>query len=206
MDASAPRVAFTRWRWRMRGAWQWPAFALFMVADIVLLHELPIWSDGIDFGSAFVIAGAVNLAVVAVLAPVGGLLVRRRRPDLPRFIASNDAGAMLLVIAFMLLLGVGIAHHPAVAAAHREFRAQSLAVRRFVVRYGPPAYRRDMDLADTLKLAAHLYRTCVPAAGSDRALCFFIDTSRTPLRLTRDPNTTPNARYAGGAGPGMLGG
>src|SRR5947207_71023 len=42
------RVWASRLRWRLTGATQWPAFALFVIGDAVLLHLLPIAGDGPD--------------------------------------------------------------------------------------------------------------------------------------------------------------
>lgn len=36
----------TRLRWRVRGAWQWPAFVLLTLADAALLHWLPLAGEG----------------------------------------------------------------------------------------------------------------------------------------------------------------
>ena len=36
------RVWASRLRWRLTGATQWPAFALFVAGDAVLMHLLPI--------------------------------------------------------------------------------------------------------------------------------------------------------------------
>ena len=44
----------SRLRWRMRGAWQWPAFAVLMVADVILITRLPFYA-----GSALVTGAAV---------------------------------------------------------------------------------------------------------------------------------------------------
>ena len=39
-------VWLTRMRWRMRGAWLWPAFVVLTLAEGVLLEVLPISGDG----------------------------------------------------------------------------------------------------------------------------------------------------------------
>src|SRR5213076_1553554 len=78
------RASLTRLRWRLRGAWMWPAFVALTVADALLLHQLPIATDGVDVVPALLLAGFLNLVVVAVAAPLAGRLLRRRRPDLPR--------------------------------------------------------------------------------------------------------------------------
>ena len=40
------RLWLPRLKWRIRGAWQWPAFALLTVLDAVLLTQLPFYGDG----------------------------------------------------------------------------------------------------------------------------------------------------------------
>src|SRR5205823_4460406 len=113
------RASLTRLRWRLRGAWMWPAYAALTIVDAALLHELPIATDGIAVVPAVLLAGFLNLLVVAVAAPLSGRLVRRRRPDLPRAVAADYAGAALLApVAGGLLVG-GLLHRPAVERARR---------------------------------------------------------------------------------------
>src|SRR4051794_39650492 len=79
-----PAVEWTRLRWRMRGAWQWPAFPALTVIEAVLLNALPVWGDGVGgFVPGLLLAGSLTLVVVAVIAPLVGMIVRRRRRDLP---------------------------------------------------------------------------------------------------------------------------
>ena len=40
------RLWWPRLRWRMRGAWQWPAFAVLTLLDGVLLTKLPFYGRG----------------------------------------------------------------------------------------------------------------------------------------------------------------
>jgi hypothetical protein len=62
-----------RLRWRMRGATLWPAFAVAVVADGVLLNELPIaGDDGPGLFAGVILAGFANLIVIAVVAPRAG--------------------------------------------------------------------------------------------------------------------------------------
>ena len=83
----------SRVRWRFRGALLWPAFWVLTLADALLLGCLPIAGDG---GTAFVpallLSGFFNLVAVAIVAPLAGLVLRRRRRDLPRVIAFDRAG------------------------------------------------------------------------------------------------------------------
>ena len=106
------RASLTRLRWRLRGAWMWPAFVALTVADTVLLHALPIASDGIGVVPALLLSGFANLVVVAVVAPLSGRLARRRRPDLPKAVAADYAGAALLAAVTAVVVVGGSAAPP----------------------------------------------------------------------------------------------
>jgi hypothetical protein len=189
----------SRMRWRMRGAWMWPAFAGFTVLDGLLIHFQPISGDGTDIVPAFLLAGFFNLVAVAVAAPMAGWVVRRRwRRDLPRAIAHDYAGTALLVVVAAGLLVAGLANRDAADEARADFAAQSAAVRLWAATTAPPAYRRNIDDADTLKLDTNLYRTCLPGPDPRRALCVYVTTSRHPAGIRRDPSREPNESFAHG--------
>src|SRR3954453_12970487 len=79
------RPDLPRLRWRLRGAWQWPTFGLLTLAEAILLNRLPVWGNGPGgFFPGLLLAGCLNLIVVAVLAPLVARLVRPRPRDLPR--------------------------------------------------------------------------------------------------------------------------
>src|SRR5918912_1521124 len=107
-------VWWPRLRWRMRGAWQWPAFGVLTVADAVLIARLPFRGDGADALGAVLLAGFFNLLVVGVAAPLCGLLVRRVRRDLPFVVARDYAGTALLLMVTGGLLAGGLAHRSGV--------------------------------------------------------------------------------------------
>src|SRR5918998_2008995 len=84
----AERLFWRRARWRLRGAWQWPVYVVLTVADGVMLARLPFTGDGTaGVVPGLLIAGFANLLAVALLAPVLGRRLRRRRPDLPQVVA-----------------------------------------------------------------------------------------------------------------------
>jgi hypothetical protein len=186
-----------RLRWRLRGAWQWPAFTMCLGIDALLAHFLPATGDGASPVGAVLLAGFVNLALLAVLAPLGGVWLRRRRPDLPRVVANDYAGTALVVAAAVVLLVLGLIHQPALAAEQRAFAAQSNAVRAYVLAQPTATYRGNLQRADSMKLDDNLYRTCVPGDSPARALCLFVDTSQSPPGVRRDSNPIPNWRYFG---------
>jgi hypothetical protein len=119
----------SRLRWRLRGAWMWPGFAVLTVLDGLLLHARPIAGGGTGVFDGMLLAAFFNVVTVAVLAPIAGALLRRRRRDLPKLIATDYAGAALLVAVTGALMAGGVLHRPAVLEQRRDFHAQAAAVR-----------------------------------------------------------------------------
>jgi hypothetical protein len=195
------RMWVTRLRWRMRGAWQWPCFLALTVVDGLLLRHLPVEGDGPGtLVAALLLAGFLNLFVVAALAPLAGRRLRRRRGDLPRAIADNYAGTLLLgLVAVGLALG-GLAHRPALAAEHDDEAAAFARVHDYVVREGEPQYRVRVGQIDLLRLKQDYYRSCVPGDDPRLWLCLYVNTDQRPAGVVRDTERVPNSslRMAGG--------
>jgi hypothetical protein len=190
----------TRLRWRMRGAWQWPAFLVLTPVEGVLLSALPPYEGappGVIGGT--LLAGFANLFIIAVLAPLAGRALRRRRPDLPRVVAADDAGAALLCALAAVVLVAGLVHRPEAAARERALALAYDATRQYVVSEAPE-YRAGLAGVDLLRLAEDAYRICVPGRGPDRRLCLYVDTDQHPAGVRRDPSTEPNSalRTVGG--------
>lgn len=199
------RLWLTRLRWRLRGAWQAPAFLLATLLDALLLAELPPAGEGAGFVPGFLLAGFLNLVVVAVLGPLGGVVLRRRLRTLPPFVARDRAATVLLLGLTAGLAGAGLAHRPAVQEAERDFAAQAEAVRRHVLTQAPPRFRPYLGGADTVKQGDDLFRTCVPGPDPDRSYCVFVSTDQRPPGIQRDPDQRPNAVVSGPLNPGRRG-
>jgi hypothetical protein len=188
----------SRLRWRMRGATLWPAFVLAVVVDGVLLDLLPVsGDDGPGLFAAVILAGVLNLIVVAVVAPLAGRWLRSRRRGLPRDVAVDQAGTALLVLGAAVVLGLGLLHRPAVRAAQDDVAAQAAAARRFVLAHAPRDYQANVGRINTWKQGDQLYRTCVPGPDPERAYCVIVRTDRSPPVVTPDPDQRPNATAAG---------
>lgn len=190
------RLWLARLRWRMRGAWLWPTFAALTVLDGLLIHAWPLSGEGTGLAPALLLSGILNLGAVAVLGPLLGRLVRRRRQDLPRAVAFDYAGTALLAVVAAGLLAVAVHHQGAVM---REARASRLAVglaREYVLTRAPAAYRANAAQADTIRVVeGQLYRTCVPARDAERPLCVLVhlDTDQPTIVLN---GHEPNASWA----------
>ena len=186
------RLWLARLRWRMRGAWLWPAFFGLTLVDGALIALLPPY-DGTPRGAigGVLLAGFANLAAIAVLAPLAGRALRRRRPDLPRVVATDYAGSALLLALSAAILVAGLAHRPAVAAERGDEAAVVTAVRGFVDAHAAE-WRPGLERLDAVQLAPEVYRACVPGDDPRRSLCLIVDTDRRPARVARDSSMEPN--------------
>lgn len=184
---------FKRLRWRLRGAWLWPTFAVATVLEMALLHWLPVQGEATGWVAALLVAGCLNVIAVAFVGGIGGIVLRRRRGDMPRVVADNYAGTAVLAIVATGLLVAGVLHRPMVVHRHAAFGVQSLAVREWVAAHGDAFARAHVARADSLRLDENLYRTCVPGRDPKRWLCLVVDAGRSPPVVKRDPSSEPNA-------------
>jgi hypothetical protein len=191
----AERVWHRRLRWRLRGAWQWPAFVVLTLLDGILLVVLPPY-DGApeNVFPGVLLAGFVNLLAVAVVAPALGRLVRRRRRDLPRLIATNYAGAWLLAAIAAVLLAAGLMHRRVVAEEQARERAIATAMHDYVLRE-EPRLGGSLGTIDLIRIDRDYYRACIPGHDPGRWLCLFVSTDQHPPGVTRDTEEVPNRSY-----------
>ena len=185
-----------RLRWRMAGAWLWPAYLVLTPLEAVVLTRLPFYgTDGPGtFVGALLLAGFLNLVLIAAVAPLLGRWLRSRRRDLPRVVASDVAGARLLVAGFVALVVAGLVHRPQVAEAERDYASQFVAVRDYV-RTQAPEYGDGLPLLDALRLDEDVYRSCVPSDDPRKWLCLVVETDQHPAGVRRDGDQAPNSVY-----------
>jgi hypothetical protein len=182
-----------RMRWRLRGAWLWPAFVVATVLEMGLLHWLPIAGEGSGFIPALLLAGCLNVGAVAVLGGLGGLALRRVRGDLPKVVADDYAGLASLAAVGAVFVVAGLVHRPELQAQRAAFARQSMAVRLWVQSHGDGFARAHVDGANSVLVDRDLYRTCVPQPDPKRWLCLVVDTSRQPPSVRRDASRESNA-------------
>ena len=179
----------------MRGAWQWPAFGVLTLVDALLLTRLPFYDEGPgSLVGGLLVAMFFNLLAVAVVGPLLGTRLRRRRPDLPRLIASDYASTAVLVVICAGLLVGGLLHRPAVAAERAELAAVVASTHDYVLAR-EPEYRGGLSGMDAMRVDDDLYRSCVPGDDPRRWLCLFVSTDQSPPGVTKDPDQAPNAAY-----------
>ena len=183
-------VRLRRLRWRLRGAWAWPTFLVLTVVDAVLLVRLPFQGTGADLFGALIVAGFFNVLTLALLAPLGAFVLRRRRRDLPFLIARDYAGTALLVSVFAALLVGGLAHRSGLRDERADRVAVYVAVHRYVVR-AEPEFLAGLPYLSTRKLEPDHYRACVDRPD-DLPLCLFVNTDQSPAGVKRDPAREAN--------------
>ena len=185
-------VRLRRLRWRLRGAWQWPTFVVLTLADAVLLALLPFQGEGADAFGALIGAGFLNVLAIALLAPLGGLLLRRRRRDLPLAIARDYAGTVLLVLVTAALVTGGLIHRTQLERQRVDRAAVYAAVHKYVVRTAPE-FRSGLSTMTMLRVEPARYRACV-LGSEELPLCFYVNTDQRPAGIVRDTERYPNER------------
>jgi hypothetical protein len=185
-------VSWRRLRWRLRGAWLWPAFALATVLAGVSLHLLPVQGLRTGLVAGLLIAGFLNLAAVALAMPLGGRLVRRGRRDLPPVVAQDYAGCVALALVGLAVLTAGLVHRRAIREEARAATRALQLVQHTVERSGPAEARRNVAAADTIRVeAGRVYRSCIPTSRPQRPYCLVVHLDTTPARVLyggREPN------------------
>jgi hypothetical protein len=194
------RAWATRLRWRLRGAWLAPVLVAVTILDTALIHWRPLAGDGeTDLFAALLLASFLNLVAIAALAPFGGMVLRRMRPDLPKVVARDYAGVALVLLVTAGLLTAGLLHHGTIernreALADAHTRAQA-----WIGTHAPAPYRRHAALADTVAIVAgSVYRTCAPDPHRGRAWCVVVDLAEPFPGGVRHDGGTPNAVFQAG--------
>jgi hypothetical protein len=186
-----------RLRWRLLGAWRWPAFAFFTVLDAVLLHEL---GTGVRFNwaVALIIASFANILLLVVADLLVRLTARNRAaqgaPMAPTQVevVVDRGGIALLAVGAVGLAASGLATHHLIVSETNATTANAKAVQSWVGARASAEYRRNLETANTEKLADGYFRTCIANDARDRFLCLFVDTKKKPPEVVRDPSTEPN--------------
>jgi hypothetical protein len=208
--AAEDRFWTRRLRWRLIGAWRWPAFAAAVAIDAVILHELPplsaIQTDPADLNwpVALILSGFGNLALLACADALARYAARKRAergladPHLPVVL---DRGAVaVLAIGIVGVLGWGLATSEPRVVETEALERNADAVEEYVRTRGGAEYLRNLETANTVRLAEGYFRTCVADDERVRFLCLFVDTTEDPPKVVRDQSTEPNERAVGRRG------
>lgn len=192
-----------RLRWRLVGAWRWPAFAAFTLLDAAILDR---WSPvGFDFNLAtgLIVASFGNLGLLVAMDALARFGERRRRaPAHPASALSSELSVDRAALAGMagasiVLLLVGLLSQRTVVSPTEATERNARLVSAYVSAHGSEEVKRNLDTANTVRLEAGYFRTCVALDDRTRAFCLFVDTNDDPPTVRRDPNPAPNGRLFG---------
>ena len=198
MDAARPLV---RLRWRLRGAWLWPTFVILTVADAVIVHALPLTGDGASFVGSWLLGVVVSLLAIVVLGPPLGFAVRRLRPDMPRLIARNYAGALITLAVTIVMLAVGLAHRDVVRADLAALQDASARAEMYIGAHAPAEFQRDLLRLDTYEvLPPEVYRSCAANPTRTRFYCVVVKRYLPFGKSVHYNGSEPNAVLSQGTG------
>jgi hypothetical protein len=170
-----------RMRWRLLGAWMWPSFVVLAAADGVIGHLLPPAGDTESVVAGLVLGLVFNLLCVAVLGPLLGRALRRRRPDLPVAIARNYAGTVCIVLVTVGFTVVGALHQSQITRDRATLRNAAVQAAAWIGDHAPARFRANAGALDSyVLLAGSVYRECAAAAagGPPHYYCVVVDERR----------------------------
>lgn len=198
----APIAAWrARLRWRLAGAWQWPTFCVLTLVDTVVLARLPFSGGRSTLIGSLLAAGLLNMIVLAVLPKPGGWLLRRRRPDLPREVAADLAGAVGLAVLSATLIVGGVLHRPSLRAHDAALTTVTSTARSFAGHRAPHRYL-PLRGQDTWQQGADVFRSCFEGPDPRRDFCVVVLLDEATPIVRIDPDQRPNATVAGEDNPG----
>lgn len=207
MISATERVWVRRLRWRLRGAWQWPAFAALTLVDGVILNRLPPAQTGVDLIPALLLASIGNLFLVGAVAPWLARRLSERRsgavalgaePAVPLEVTLDRTATALLVAGAVGLVAAGLAARPAVISETEATETNARLVTEYVMENGSEEYVRNLASANTVRMSKGYFRTCVAADDRRRALCMFVNTRTDPPEIQQDTSPVPNSVLFGG--------
>lgn len=183
-----------RARWRMVGAWMWPAFVVLAVVDGVIGHLLPAAGQSASLVGAIVLGLVVNLVVVILGSRPAGMLLRRGRPDLPPAIARNYGGAACVVLVTVGFLAAGLVHHPQIVSERAAMNDAAARAAAWIGDHAPAPFRVDAARLDTVAIQpGSVYRACVANPRGTRDYCVIVDDRRPLSRSVVPAGSEPNA-------------
>jgi len=199
----------SRLRWRLRGATQWPAFAVATLAGALVLDLLPPISTadgiGLNFVEGLLIATFGNLILVGAVAPwIARRLADRRAAELAtaggpplgeaeRDVLRDRTATVLLALGVAATVVAGLAHRPVIVSETEATEAAGRAVLEYVGASGDEELRRNVETANLARHGEDYFRVCIALDDRERFFCMWVDTSVDPPKVVRDPSAEPNA-------------
>jgi len=196
---SDTRARLVRLRWRRAGAWLWPSFVAFTIADAVIGHTLPPAGSTESLVAAGLLGLVLNLLGVLFLSRPLGWLMRRARRDLPSVVARDYGGTVVVLALTAVLVLAGVMHRPAIHASERAMQDAIARAQAWIGDRAPAEFRRNLQVVSVLAIqAGTIYRACVPNVQNTKNYCVVVDRSKPLDQSVRFSGYEPNATLASG--------
>jgi hypothetical protein len=190
-----------RLRWRRRGAWMWPAFLAAIAADALIGHLLPPSGETETLPAAALGGLVLNVIGLVLLTRPLGALLRHRRPDLPRVVARDYAGTVVVLAVAAALLVAGIIHRPSLMSDRRALADAISRAQAWIGDRAPAEFRRNLAHVSTFAIeAGSIYRVCVPSPVDTRTYCVVVKTQMPFERSVSFDGYESNAEFSAGTG------
>jgi hypothetical protein len=147
-----------------------------------------------------ILAGLIlNLLAVLFLSRAFGLLLRRRRRDLPSIVARNYGGTIAVVMVSVGLAAIGMVRHGGIVERQHALVDAVVRAEAFIGDRAPATFRANANHTDTFTIeAGSIYRTCAPSTDGRRSYCVIVK-PRLPLaRSVLFDGYEPNWLFAEG--------
>src|SRR5205085_10306481 len=105
---------------------------------------------------------------------------------------GRTAATMMAIGAFGLIV-VGLGNRPLIVSETEATQANARTIRDWVLNHGVPEMQRNLDTANTVRVASGLFRTCILSDNRLHNWCFYVNTKDDPPVLRRDPDSRPNS-------------
>jgi hypothetical protein len=164
-------------RWRLRGAWLWPSFVVLTFADAAVIHDLPLAGTSASWVSGWLLGAVLSLIGIVAFATLGGRVVRWLRPDMPKLVARNYAGALITLAITLGLLAGGLVHQHVINSDNFAVQDATARAEAYIGDHAPQAFQKDLRRLDTVPVAPNIYRTC--ASDVTRTYYYCVVVNRT---------------------------
>jgi hypothetical protein len=188
-----------RLKWRLRGAWMWPTFAILTVAEGFVMHEWPPIGTRIpDVVIGSIIALFGNLFLVGVVAPwlSRRLIDRDRLAGRERFppeVYLDRTAIAVLAVGAVGVLAAGLANLRVSTAETDALKEAGDRAQAYVNAHADDEIKDRLNGANSARLGEGFFRVCVPRIDATKQYCMFVDTRRDTVR--KDPSTVPNQKF-----------
>ncbi len=197
MDAAS----LIRMRWRLRGAWLWPSFVVLTFADAAVVHDLPLTGDSASWVSGWLLGAVVSLLCIVLFANLLGRVVRRIRPDMPRVVARNYAGALITLTITLCFVAFGLIHQQAIASDNFALRDATARAEAYIGEHAPQRFQANLHRLDTFPVQApKIYRTCVHDVTRTYYYCVVVNRTQPFGSSVHYSGTESNQSLAQGTG------